>query len=123
MHKYLKQMLMAFGAAMVFAGAASAQIKIALIEPLSGAFANIGDLELKQFREIAEDTNAAGGLLNGQKLEIVPFDSKGNPQDALSSLQLAIDQGIRFVTQGSSSAVAGALIDAIKEVAGNSPRL
>jgi branched-chain amino acid transport system substrate-binding protein len=115
MQKFLRKTLTTFGAALLFAGAASAQIKVALIEPMSGPFANIGDMELKQFREIAEDTNGAGGLLNGQKLEIVPFDSKGSPQDALSSLQIAIDQGIRYVTQGSSSAVAGALIDAINK--------
>lgn len=104
-----------------FAGSACAQIRIAYLEPLSGPFANLGEAGLKALRQIAEDGNAEGGLLNGQKLEIVAFDSKGSPQEALSALQTAIDQGIRYITQGSSSAVAGALIEAINKHNARSP--
>ena len=48
--------------------------------------------------------NAQGGVLGGSKLELVTFDNKANPKDALVALKQAIDQGIRFVTQGNSSA-------------------
>jgi branched-chain amino acid transport system substrate-binding protein len=121
MHKYVKHAIACVGTAVLFNSSALAQVKVALIEPLSGPFANLGDMELKQFREIAEEVNATGGLIGGQKVEIVPFDSKGSPQDALSVLQTAIDQGIRYVTQGSSSAVAGALVDAIEKHNGRNP--
>ena len=46
-----------------FAGAASAQtVKIAYIDPLSGAFANVGEAGLKQFQFVADDINARGTL-------------------------------------------------------------
>lgn len=115
MYKYLKQAIAMLGASLLIAGSAEAQIKVAVIEPLSGPFANLGDYLVKSFREIADEVNAAGGVLGGQKIEIVPFDSKGSPQDALSALQSATDQGIRYVTQGTSSAIAGALIEALNK--------
>ena len=115
MYKYLRQTLVVLGTSMLFAGSAMAQIKVAVIEPLSGPFANLGDYLVKTFRDLADEVNAAGGLPGGQKIEILPFDNKGSPQDALSALQAATDQGIRFVTQGTSSAIAGALIEAINK--------
>jgi branched-chain amino acid transport system substrate-binding protein len=115
MFKHSNRFICAAAIALSLSGAAAAQIRVALIEPMTGPFANIGDMELKQFKEIAEEQNAAGGVLDGQKMEIVAFDSKGSPQDALSALQAAIDQGIRYITQGSSSAVAGALIEAVNK--------
>jgi branched-chain amino acid transport system substrate-binding protein len=121
MYKYLRKTVVMFGAAMLFAGSAMAQIKLAVIEPLSGPFANVGDYVLKAFRDIADEVNAAGGLLGGQKVEVVAFDSKGSPQDALSALQAATDQGIRYVTQGTSSAIAGALVEAINKHNGRNP--
>lgn len=121
MYKFLRQTIVMLGAAMLFAGSATAQIKLAVIEPLSGPFANVGDYVVKAFRDLAVEANAAGGLPGGQKVEIVAFDSKGSPQEALSALQAATDQGIRYVTQGTSSAVAGALIEAINKHNGRNP--
>jgi branched-chain amino acid transport system substrate-binding protein len=94
------------------ASGAQAQLKIAYIDPLSGAFANVGEAGLKHFQAMAEEINAAGGV-NGQKLEIVGYDNKVSPQEALNQLKRVIDDGIRFITQGNSSAVAGALIEAV----------
>lgn len=90
-------------------------IKIAYIDPLSGAFANVGDIGLRHFKYMAELINASGGVLGGKKLEIVPFDNKTSPNDSVVQLQSAIDQGIRFITQGNGSNVAGALIDAVNK--------
>lgn len=92
---------------------ASAQpIKIAFIEVLSGTMGNVGELSGKNLQFVVDELNAKGGAI-GRKFEVVRFDSKGSPQEALSALKLAIDQGIQIVTQGNSSAVAGALIEAI----------
>ena len=97
-----------------FCASAHAQstVKIAYIDPLSGPFANVGEQGLKHFQAMAEEVNAAGGL-NGQKIEIVGFDDKVSPQEALNQLKRAIDENIRFITQGNGSAVAGALIEAV----------
>ena len=89
-------------------------LRIAFIDPLSGTFANVGEMEVRSFQYAIDRVNARGGVLNGGiRLELATFDSKGNPQDALLALTQATDQGIRFVTQGSGSAVALALSDAI----------
>jgi branched-chain amino acid transport system substrate-binding protein len=90
-------------------------IKIAYIDPLSGAMAGVGDAGYKHFQYNAELLNAAGGVLGGKKFEIVPFDNKVSPQDTLIQLKNAIDQDIRIIAQGNGSSVAGALIEAINK--------
>jgi branched-chain amino acid transport system substrate-binding protein len=94
---------------------AAETIKIAYIDPLSGPFANVGDAGYKHFKYMADLLNAKGGVLGGKKLEIVAFDNKSSPADSLIQLKSAIDQGIRFITQGNGSNVAGALIDAVNK--------
>ncbi len=89
-------------------------LKIAYIDPLSGAFANVGELGLKHFQAVADDINKRN-LTGGPKLEIVGFDNKVSPQESLNVLKKVIDSGIRVITQGNSSAVAGALIDAVNK--------
>ncbi len=101
-------------AALLFAGSALAQVKIAYIDPLSGPFANVGEAGLKQFKEIAEQVNQKGGVV-GQKLEFVPFDNKGSPQESLINFKSVTDQGIRYITQGNGSGVAHALVDAVNK--------
>ena len=97
----------------LLAGSAYAQtVKIAYIDPLSGAFANVGEAGLKQFQFVADDINKRN-LTGGPKLEIVGFDNKTSPQESLNVLKKVIDSGIRIITQGNGSSVAGALIDAV----------
>ncbi|MGH8731452.1 MAG: ABC transporter substrate-binding protein, partial [Burkholderiales bacterium] len=62
--------------------AAQDTIKIAFIEGLSGPFANVGEIGLRHYQIATEAVNARGGVLGGLKFEIVPFDSKTNPQEA-----------------------------------------
>ena len=85
-------------------------VKIAYIDPLSGGGASIGEVGLKTFQYLADEVNAKGGI-QGKKVEIVPLDNKTNPQESLIQAQKAIDSGIRFITQGNGSSVAGALSD------------
>ena len=95
---------------MVLTGAAWAQkgetVKIAWIDPLSGPFANIGQNSLKTFQFMADKLNANNPA--GVKFEIVSFDNKASPQESLTVLKAAIDQGIRYVTQGNGSGAAAA---------------
>ena len=100
-------------ASALLAGSAFAQtIKIAYIDPLSGPFANTGAQGLAEFQFYADQLNKKGGVL-GKKLEIVPFDNKVSPQESLNQFKRVTDQGIRYITQGNSSAVALALSDAV----------
>jgi branched-chain amino acid transport system substrate-binding protein len=85
-------------------------LKIGYIDPLSGGGASVGEGGLKTFQYLADQINAEGGIL-GQKVEIVPFDNKTNPQESLIQAQKAADAGIRYITQGNGSSVAAALSD------------
>lgn len=99
----------------LFAGSAYAEtLKIAYIDPLSGAFANVGEAGLKQFQFVIDDINKRN-LTGGPKLEVIGFDNKVSPQESLNVLKKVIDQGIRVITQGNSSGVAGVLIDAVNK--------
>ena len=101
-----------------WAGVASAQapLRIALIEALSGPLANGGEAAFRNLVWATERVNARGGirLPEGLRpLQMVRYDSKGQSEEALAALRAAIDDGIRIVMQGNSSAVAAALIEAI----------
>ncbi|UWR24324.1 branched-chain amino acid ABC transporter substrate-binding protein [Sulfitobacter sp. S190] len=102
---------------MVAASASFAEnIKIAFIDPLSGPFASTGTNGLHQFEFAADHMiNENGGVLDGQMFEIVAFDNKISPKESLIQLQVAIDQGIRYIAQGNSSGVANALTEAINK--------
>jgi branched-chain amino acid transport system substrate-binding protein len=87
-------------------------IKIAYINSMSGTFAFQGEEQLKVFNAAADMINAQGGVLGGRKFEIVTFDHKANPQEALVVLKQVTDQDIRYVASTVSS-VAHALSDAV----------
>src|SRR5258706_437062 len=109
----MRRLMMAAAFALpMFGGAAIAQetVKIGYIDPLSGGGASIGEVGLKTFQFLADELNAKGGIL-GKKVEIVPLDNKTNPQESLIQAQKAIDAGVRYITQGNGSSVAGALSD------------
>ena len=96
-------------------------IKLALIEGLSGGNANGGEAVFRNLTWALERVNARGGVASAgvsapkQLLALERMDSKGQTEEALSNLRLAIDGGARFVLQGNSSATAAALIDAINK--------
>ncbi|RZI96399.1 MAG: branched-chain amino acid ABC transporter substrate-binding protein [Variovorax sp.] len=95
---------------------APAPIRIALIESLSGPFANTGEAVFRNLLWAVERVNARGGIpLPGgaRPLQLDRYDSKGQNEEALSALRAAIDNGARVVMQGNSSATAAALLDAV----------
>ncbi|NMV12922.1 ABC transporter substrate-binding protein, partial [Vibrio parahaemolyticus] len=93
-------------------------IRLALIEGLSGSFGNAGEAVFRNLVWAAERINARGGVRlpdGARPLEVLRFDSKGTPEEALAMLRAAVDQRIAFVLQGNSSATAAALVDAINK--------
>jgi branched-chain amino acid transport system substrate-binding protein len=87
-------------------------LKIGYIDPLSGGAASAGLNAQKHMVFFIDRINAAGGL-NGQKLELLSYDNKVNPQESLIMLKKAIDEGARIIMQGNGSAVALAITDAV----------
>jgi len=91
---------------------AQGTIKIAYTDPLSGPFAQVGDQNLQQFKYIIDWINGRGGAL-GKKFELVAFDNKSQPSDALLALKSATDQNMPIIMQCSGSNIAAALIEAV----------
>ena len=99
-------------------------LRLALIEGLSGAFANAGEAVWRNLQWAVERVNRRGGVAlpaGKRRLELLRFDSKGSTEEALSMLRAALDQGVGFVLQGNSSATAAALSDALDKHNARSP--
>ncbi|MDM0119492.1 branched-chain amino acid ABC transporter substrate-binding protein [Variovorax arabinosiphilus] len=94
----------------------AAPIRLALIESMSGPFANTGEAVFRNILWAVERVNARGGVKlpgGARLLQLDRYDSKGQNEEALSALRAAMDDGARIVLQGNSSATAAALVDAI----------
>ncbi|MBT2324530.1 branched-chain amino acid ABC transporter substrate-binding protein [Variovorax paradoxus] len=95
-----------------------APIRLALIESMSGPFANTGEAVFRNLLWAVERVNARGGVKlpgGARPLQLDRYDSKGQNEEALSALRAAMDDGARIVMQGNSSATAAALVDAIEK--------
>lgn len=104
--------------ALAIAQADPVPIKIAVIEVLSGPFGNTGEAVFRNLQWAVERVNARGGVklpTGNRPLALQRFDSKGQAEEALSTLKSSIDDGVQFVMQGNSSATALTLIDAINK--------
>ena len=89
-------------------------VRIAFMDPLSGAFASIGSSGLKQAQFAADYLfNSRGGILGGRMIEIVPLDNKQSPTETQIQFRRAVSDGLRIIMQGNSSAVANTLNDTI----------
>ncbi len=84
-------------------------MKVAWIDALTGMTAATGQNQLKSFQFLAEQFNKSNPA--GVKFEIVSFDNKLSPQETVNALQSAVDQGIRYVFQGTGTGPATAIID------------
>ncbi|MBU0588729.1 MAG: branched-chain amino acid ABC transporter substrate-binding protein [Gammaproteobacteria bacterium] len=110
-----------FAPVVLLAHAEPAPIRIAMIEGLSGPFANTGEAVFRNLYWAIERVNARGGVKlpaaegGSRPLLLERYDSKGQNEEALSTLRSAIDDGVQFVMQGNSSATAAVLIDAINK--------
>ena len=123
MQRLLKLFLLALSMATPLLAAAQTPvlqpaIRVALIESLSGSFANTGEAVFRNLVWATERVNARGGVKlpgGNRPMTIERYDSKGQNEEALSALRSAIDDGITVIAQGNSSATAAVLIDAINK--------
>ena len=118
----LKTLVSLFFAGAFCAGAAVAAspepIKLALIEGLSGPFANAGEAVYRNLAMAVDRVNQRGGVKlpgGARPLALLRFDSKGNSEEALAMLRAAQDARADFVLQGNSSATAAVLVDALNK--------
>ena len=71
-----------------------AEVKIAMLVPLSGVNARNGQLEQMGARMAIEEVNAAGGIksMGGAKLKLLEFDAGDSPEKAKDAAQRMIAQ-------------------------------
>jgi branched-chain amino acid transport system substrate-binding protein len=105
----------AASAVIPFASYAKEPIKIGFPIPLSGATAVYGQPILEGAQMAVAEINAAGGLL-GRKVELLPRDSKANPDEAVRvARELIIKDNVDFLAGTLTSAEAPAVSTIAKE--------
>ena len=114
--KFIRHLLLATGVGLLAVPMAWAQgtIRIGYTEVLSGTFAQIGDQGIKSMQFAIDQVNARGGVL-GKKLELVAYDNKGQPSEALIMLQKMVDDNLSIVMNCGPSNIGAALIPAVEK--------
>ena len=74
----------------IFQSSAENKIKIGLVVPLTGEYKNIGNSILKS-------TRLAINKINNNRIEIIPRDTKFNPETALKVSRELYEQGVRII--------------------------
>lgn len=67
-------------------------IKIGYVSDLTGATALWGTAGQYGAEEAIKEVNAAGGVLGGRMLELVPMDGKGEPADSVTAFRNLVEQ-------------------------------
>jgi len=92
--------------------AADNTIKLAFTALLSGPFAQVGEQQVQEMQWAVDFINSKGGAL-GRKFELLNFDSKGQPAEAIIALDTITDRNIPVLLDCSGSNVTAALIGAV----------
>ena len=107
---FINSLLLILIASFGINSSAQEPVRIAFMDPLSGAFAAIGTSGLKQLQFAADYFyNSKGGILDGRMIEIVPLDNKQSPTETQIQFRRAVSEELRIIFQGNSSAVANTL--------------
>lgn len=103
---------LAFGAFGTGALAQAPQtIRIADLEILSGGFAILGETNARSIEAGVEEWNNRPGQTI--RYDVRLFDTKGSAQEAQAIFSQIVDQGIRYMTGGGTSAIVSVLLDQV----------
>lgn len=97
-------------------GSQDCNLKLGILEPLSGAAAGLGKPATAAAKMAAEDINANGGV-NGCKVELAVEDYKSDPGTAVVRVRRLIDQGVYGIigpNQGSATLAIRPIINSSK---------
>lgn len=92
--------------ACVIAAPAAAQVKVGVINSLSGTFAAFGDRYDAGMEVALEEINANGGI-NGQPLELIIEDDRSDAQSALAAVESLNNQGVPMIIGSYASGITG----------------
>ena len=85
-----------------------AQVKVGIINSLSGNFAAFGVRYDTGLEVALEEINAAGGI-NGEQLELIKHDDRSDAQSALSALEALNRQNVPIIIGSYASGITGPL--------------
>lgn len=106
--KFLKAGFVAALTASAFSMPVVAQVKIGVINSLSGNFAAFGSRYNTGMQVALEEINANGGI-KGQKLELITQDDRSEAQSALAALESLNKQGVPLIIGSYASGITGPL--------------
>jgi branched-chain amino acid transport system substrate-binding protein len=112
--KKLTTLGLALGTAIVFAGAAQAQIKMGVAGPLTGPNAAFGAQLKNGTDQAVADVNAAGGIM-GQKITVSYGDDVSDPKQGVSIANKFAGDGVKFVIGHFNSGVTMPASEAYQE--------
>ena len=95
-------------------------IKVGIIGPQSGPFANVGMAEVHGLQAEFDRINSQGGAV-GKRFELVAFDNKSSAQETTLQVQAAIDQGVRYLFQAAGSNNGHAMNDTVAKYNARNP--
>jgi branched-chain amino acid transport system substrate-binding protein len=89
---------------LLLAGAAQAQVKLAVAGPVTGANAAFGAQLTQGVQQAVEDINKAGGIL-GQKIQVEVGDDVSDPKQGVPVANKFVGDGVTFVVGHFNSGV------------------
>jgi branched-chain amino acid transport system substrate-binding protein len=89
---------------LLLAGAAQAQVKLAVAGPVTGANAAFGAQLTQGVQQAVEDINKAGGIL-GQQIQVEVGDDVSDPKQGVSVANKFVGDGVKFVVGHFNSGV------------------
>jgi branched-chain amino acid transport system substrate-binding protein len=95
---------MSLALSLLLAGAAQAQVKLAVAGPVTGANAAFGAQLTQGVQQAVEDINKAGGIL-GQKIQVEVGDDVSDPKQGVSVANKFVGDGVKFVVGHFNSGV------------------
>ncbi|MBV1703388.1 MAG: branched-chain amino acid ABC transporter substrate-binding protein [Hyphomicrobiales bacterium] len=101
-------------AGLAYAGAAQADVKMAVAGPITGANASFGKQEQMGVEQAVKDLNAKGGIL-GQKVTVEVGDDAADPKQGVSVANKFVGDGIQFVIGHFNSGVSIPASDVYKD--------
>lgn len=106
---FVLMMAFALGLLIVLANASDDEVRLGVISPASGNYADLGAAERRGITMAVEEINAAGGVL-GKKVRMITEDTETNPAVGARKAQKLIERNkVHFMLGAVSSSVAIAI--------------
>src|SRR5215813_6225275 len=96
MHRYVYSAILAATLSLGIGGANAQDIPIAVVGPVTGSNAALGEQMTRGAKMAVADSNAKGGVL-GKKLNLIVADDACDPKQAVNEANRLANNGVKFV--------------------------